>query len=330
MYNYYHKFKLKVDSNYPMLKNIKYLNQNIKVEKINFQTTLLITIAVLLVISSVQYAQAEPTQLIQGSINGTSVSIMHDSITNIIKLEKDGITSEHYDGMIKTYNSGGFVIKNIESGIVAFGHPIGNEQYRLVVITNDNVYRLIGVSGIQELDITPSGEEPVSSVGSDITNWDIPTIDRDDGADTFLMAFKSSQTMDVMKLNDEFDFSGTVLNVRNNTGLENVDVILEISRDDYILKTINIKSGIGGSVNIELGELIYPLFYPTFCYDVTVIMETGNYTYTWTDDFVMEYEIGTVTWEPNMDWTSESRWNYLPYVFSDEPRVSTYADDHCN
>lgn len=315
-------------------------NSPLEVKKIKakLQTTSLVAIAViLLIVSTINTADAEPTQLIQGSIDGTSVSIMHDGITNIIILEKDGITSEHYDGKLKTYNSGGFVIKNIESGIVLFAHSIGNEQYRLVVITNDSVYRLIGVSEIiSESDaiVVPSSsslyDDPVSSVGTDITNWDIPVIDRDDGKDTFLMAFSPYQVLNTIKLGDEFDYSGKVWSVRNNTGIENVDVTLEISREGYILKSVSTKSGVGGSVYVKLGELIYPIFYPNFCYDITVIMETGNYTHIWTDNFVMEYAIGTVTWEPNMDWTSESRWNYLPQSFSDEPRVSTYADEHCN
>lgn len=331
---------LKVDSNYPMFKNTKYPYENVEVKQIKakLQTTSLVAITVLLlIVSTVNTADAEPTQIIQGSIDGTFISIMHDGITNIIILEKDGVTSEHYDGVMKTYNSGGFVIKNIESGIVLFAHSIGNEQYRLVVITNDIVYRLIGVSEIiSESDaiVAPSSsslyDEPVSSVGADITKYDIPIINRDDGKDTFLMAFKSTQTLNTIKLNDVFDFSGTVLSVRNNTGLSNVDITLEISRDNYILKSVNTKSGVGGSVRVELDELTYPIFYPEFCYDITVIMKTGNYTHIWTDDFVMEYAVGTVTWEPNMDWTSESRWNYLPQVFNDEPRVSITADENCN
>lgn len=290
-------------------------------------------VAAILIISSVQYAQAEPTQIIQGSIDGTFVSIIHDGITNIIKLEKDGITSEHYDGVIKTYNSGGFVIKNIESGIVLFAHPIGNEQYRLVVVTNDNVYRLIGVSSefTQEDAVTSSSslyDEPVSSVGSDITNWDIPDdLDRDDGEDTFLMALKSSQTYNSIQLGDKFEFDGSVYSVRNNTGIMDVDISFEISRDNLILRSVETKSGVGGTIHVETGDMIYPLFYPNFCYDVKITMNHGEYTTVWTDDFVMTY---SGIWNPNMDWIAESSWNYLPQTFRDEPRVSVNADEHCN
>ena len=104
-----------------MKRNTKNNNYTLEVKKIKakLQTTSLVAIAaILLIVLTVNTADAEPTQIIQGSIDGTSIYIMHDGISNTIILEKDGITSEHYDGVIKTYNSGGFVIKNIESGIV--------------------------------------------------------------------------------------------------------------------------------------------------------------------------------------------------------------------
>lgn len=283
-----------------------------------------------MIIPLVSSAEAIEPYTIQGGFDGGSIVILFDGADNAITLNYEGITSYHYDGKLKTYNSGGFVIKNLESGIVVFGHSIGNEQYRLVLLTDGNIHRLIGVSGFTQI-VIPSYKEPVSSIGADITKYDIPdTLDRDSGKETFLMAFKSTQTLDTLRLNEEFDFNGVVWSVRNNTGIKDVDITLEIIRDDYILKSVKLKSGTGGLIRVELGELTYPLFYPKFCYDVNVTMDYGNYTQTWTGDFVMEYAFGTVTWEPNMNWTSESRWNYLPQVFSDEPRVSIYADAHCN
>jgi len=317
------------------------IEESMEVKKIKakLQTTSLVAIAaILLIVSMVNTADAEPTQIIQGSVDGLSVSIMHDGIFNIVILEKDGIKSEHWDGVIKTYKSGGFVIKNIESGIVLFAHSIGNEQYRLVVITNDMVYRLIGVSEIvseSNAVITSSSsslyDEPVSSVGTDITKYDVPVIDRDDGKDTFLMAFTPAQAiLDMIRLNDEFDYSGTVWNARDNADIEDANITLEISRDDYILKSVSTKSGLGGVIRVEIDDMIYPIFYPKFCYDVKVIIEYGNYTIIHTEDFVMEDVIDARIWEPNMDWVVESRWDYLPQTFRDEPRVSVDADAHCN
>jgi len=319
-----------------MNRNTNITNHVLEVKKIKakLQTTSLVAITVLLlIVSTVNTVDAEPTQIIQGSIDGTSVSIMHDDITNIIILEKDGITSEHYDGVIKTYNSGGFVIKNIESGIILFAHPIGNEQYRLVVLTDDKVYRLIGVSEIiseSDVIVAPSSslyDEPVSSVGTDITKYDIPVINRDDGKDTFLMAFKSTQTLDSLNLGDKFEFDGFVYNVRNSTKIVDVDFTLEISRDDLILRSVNGLTGSGGIMHVEIGDMIYPIFYPNFCYDVKITIEYEGYTHVFTDDFVMK-NIGV--WNPDMSWINIDRWNYLPNDFRNEPRTSIPADTRCN
>lgn len=327
MYNYYHKFKLKVGLNYPMLKNTKYLNQNIKVEKIKHQTTFLITIAAILIIASVQYAQAEPTQIIQGSIDGTSVSIMHDGITNIIILEKDGITSEHYDGIIKTYNSGGFVIKNIESGIVVFGHPIGNEQYRLVVITNYNVYRLIGVSQIIEAfdAVTPSGEEPVNSVGADITYWNIPsTLTRTDptGVGKPLQITVKADEVHSFFINEKYEPNISVINYWNhNEGIQDATVYLEISRDGVIIGELESVTSSAGQWNPSV-EIPYPKFYPNFCYDVKITATSGNQTATLNDDFLVlttakyyssteEYGIDPSTINSDFECNDDAQW-YSP------------------
>ena len=90
-----------------MNKNTNTTNHVLEVKKIKakLQTTSLVAITVLLlIVSTVNTADAEPTQIIQGSIDDLSVSIMHDGITNIIILEKDGFKSEHWDGVLKSYN----------------------------------------------------------------------------------------------------------------------------------------------------------------------------------------------------------------------------------
>lgn len=283
-----------------------------------------------MIISTVDTADAEP-YTIQGGFDGNSIVILIDGIDNAITLNYDGNTSYHYDGKLKTYSSGGFVIKNLDTGIVVFGHPVGNEQYRLVLLTDDGIFRLIGVTMSIVDVVTPSYEEPVSSVGADITKYDVPnTLDRDSGKDTFLMAFKPMQVLDMIRLGDKLDYSGTVWNARNNTDIENADVTLEISRDDYILKSVQTKSGTGGYVRVEIDDMIYPMFYPKMCYDITVTVNYGNYTIVHTEDFVMEYVMGTRVWEPNMDWLIEDRYDYLPESFRQEPRVSINADAHCN
>lgn len=276
------------------------------------------------------YAE-ESTNAIYGGFDEGSIFIADDGISNVIILEEDGIISKHYDSIVKVYSSGTFRMSNIESGILVFVHPISNEQYKLVVLTADTVYRFIGVlQEISELDPTVELVESTSSVGADITKYDVPdTLSRDSGKDTFLLTFHELTFLDRMNLNDKLDLHGYVYNVRDAERLD-ADLTLEISRDDYILKTVKQTTGTFGTVNIEIDDMIYPLFYPTFCYDVKLTMEYGNYTAVWTDDFVMEYPSGIGIWEPNMDWVIDARWNYLPQSFRDEPRISINDDEHCN
>lgn len=315
----------------------------VKKIKAKLQTTSLVAIAAILLLviipSTVNTADAEPTQIIQGSIDGISVSIMHDGITNIIILEKDGITSEHWDGVIKTYKSGGFVIKNIESGIVLFAHSIGNEQYRLVVITNGNIHRLIGVSEIiSESDaiVAPSSlyDEPVSSVGADITKWDVPTdTGRDSDKATSLLLTITGQTIpNMFRLGDDFEWNGYVYNARqgNSARMVDIPVTLEISRDDFVLRSYTQDSNSGGQIRFLIDEIDYPEFYPEFCYDMKIMASYNGTNFIVEDDFVMQYTLGTKIWEPNTSWMGLNQWNHLPTDYKQEPRPRVNSDANCN
>jgi len=297
-----------------------------------------------MIISTVDTAQAEPTRTISGYDETREIFIADDDTNNIIILQSDTGISKHFDSVVRHYNSGGFSMRNLESGILVFAHPISDEQYKLLVLTSDTVYRFIGISYIlPELSEEPieieesidesiaetiiSGTEPISSVGADITKWDVPDSLSRDSDQSFLMALKSSQSFNSLYLNDKFEFDGYVYSVRNNTALVGADVTLEISRDDLILRSVNLKSELGGTIHVEIDDMIYPLFYPNFCYDVKVTTEYEGYTHVWTDDFVM---VHSGAWNPNMDWVIDARWNYLPQSFRDEPRQSIFADERCN
>lgn len=328
----------------------KFSNSSLEVKKIKakLQTTSLVAIAaILLIVSTVNTADASVTEsnlIIDGSNNNHKIFIAFDGDTNFVILQNNiGMMLEAWDSKVKTYKSGGFSMKNPESGITVFAHPIFDDKYKLVVLTPNAVYRFIGVSEnpndfdgkstpVKEIEssndtIVTERIEPKSSIGSDITKWDIPVISRDDGKDTFLMTFKPTQTLDSLNLGDKFEIDGFVYSVRNSTKIVDVDVTLEISRDDIILRSVETKSGTGGTIGVEISEMIYPLFYPNFCYDVKITMNHGEYTAVWTDDFVM---LHNGAWDPDMSWIAEDRWNYLPQSFRDEPRVSMNADEHCN
>jgi hypothetical protein len=296
--------------------------------------------------SIVQVAEAEPTRTISGYDANREIFIADNGISNIIILQSDTGVSKHFDAKVKTYNSGGFSMKNHKSGIIVFGHPISDNQYKLLVLTSNNVYRFIGISGIiEELNeepitseeeivepITSEEEiesgiiEPSSSVGADITKYDVPDTLSRDGELSFLMTFKPLTFLDSIYLNDKFELKGYVYDVRDASRID-ADLTLEISRDDYILNSVKQSTGTFGTVDIEIDDMIYPLYYPNFCYDVKLTMEYGNYTSVWTDDFVIR---DADAWNPNMNWVIDARWNYLPQSFRDEPRQSIIEDERCN
>jgi len=317
-----------------MLKNIKISQQKEEVKKIKakLQTTSLIALAAILMITSlVSNAEAEIE---------TTTNVFY-GLDNLF---------EDPDSEIKLYKSGGFSLKNYQFGIAIYAHPVTNtEMLKFTVLENGKVSRFLALmeeestlsitngsssissSSSTSKEIIPQETiEPKSSIGADITKWDIPVISRDNVEDTFLMAIKSTGTLDTIRLGDKFDFNGVVYSVRNNTTIEGANVTLEITRDDYTLKSVEMVSGVGGTIRVEIDDITYPVFYPEFCYDVKVTANHGNYTSVYTDDFVVEYAMGTVTWEPDMSWLNDVVWNDLPSSFRNEPRQSLTADSHCN
>jgi len=139
-----------------------------------------------LVLSTVHSAEAVEEQFINsiyGVFDEGSIFIADNGTNNVIILyDNVGNSTKHYDSTVKEYNSGSFVMRNIQSGILVFAHPIQYDQYKLVIVTTDKVYRLIGVLQIiSELEPVESVEvQPTSSVGADITKWDIPTEGKSD------------------------------------------------------------------------------------------------------------------------------------------------------
>lgn len=256
--------------------------------KVKLQTTLFLVIAVILIIASVQYAEAKSMQTIQGGFDGNSIVILIDGIDNTITLNYDGITSEHYDGVIKTYNSGAFAIKNVASGIALFAHPIGNEQYRLVVITNDNVYRLIGVSEIVSEDVVaPSYDEPVSSIGTDISKWDIPTDGRSEYEIIIPTESHNPDSLDMItsvpytvefKHDFRFDVTAIDTQIKSESDQKLSDVSVGITMTNPIGETIEIWDGLTGT-NGLFGNVWYvPDNQMIGEYKLHVTMEKENYT----------------------------------------------------
>jgi len=271
---------------------------------------------------------------IYGAFDEGSIFIADNGTNNIIILyDNVGNSSKHYDSIVKKYSSDSFTMRNPESGILVFAHSIEYDQYRLVVVTTDKVYRLIGVlQTISELEpVESSVTEPTSSVGADITIYDVPTIDRDDGKDTYILSFSTTESIDNIYLEDKLDFTGYLYEVKTAKKLADADVTVELSRDDYVIRTQYYETSSSGYVDVEFSELDYPEFYPTFCYQVIMTLVSGNTTYTWNEDFVMGYPVYEYgIWEPDMEWLQDEDWDYLPKEFRNEPREYLSADDRCN
>jgi len=244
---------------------------------------------------------------------------------------------EDPNSIVKFYKSGGFSLKNYDFGIAIFAHPTSETGiFKFVVLENGKVSRFLAEmespssnNVIVEPTVKPKTIYPKSSVGSDITKYDIPTHNPRAEKKSMLIGI-SGDRIDKLHLGNTYEKTFKVYDVRNNTPIIGADVTLEISRDEFIHKKIVKQSSQGGLIHFKIPDLDYPLFYPRFCYDVKVVVTFGNTTQAWTDEFLMEYKLGARVWEPNMNWIGESRWNYLPSSFTDEPRQSILADSHCN
>lgn len=285
-------------------------------------------VAVLLFVS-VQYAEAQEITL-EGENKDHGIFIAIQGNSNIMMWDTIDGYSEHFDSKLKTYKSGGFSLKNPESGIAVWAHPINDAQYKLVILTSEEVERMTG-SLIEEIEhIEPTGNqsiEPKSSVGADITKYDIPTVSRDDGKTDFKITVKTDR-IHTEYLDKEFVFNASILNTRNGEPLEGAKVTAEIVRDDFLLMKASVVTEKGGKVNIDFGYLTYPLLYPGFCYDLNVTTEYGNHTSTWTDDLEIGY-LGTY-WHPNTSWIGQEAYSYYPEEYKTEPRIELRSDTTCN
>jgi len=294
-------------------------------------------IAVLFV--SVQYADAVEI-LLEGESKNHGIFIAIQGNDNIMMWDTLDGYSEHFDSKQKIYKSGGFSIKNVKDGIAVWGHPLSDTQYKLVILTSEGVSRI--VSDVISMDtvetVTKSGDiteriDPKSSVGADITKWDIPTAGRiSDTLDPMILTLKPQLIPSEFRLGDEFEWTGKVINARqgNTAVLENVKVTFEISRDDFILRSFSDETNNAGVVYFKIQEIDYPEFYPEYCYDVKVTASYENKTAIYEEDFVMQYTMGTKIWEPNTSWMGLNQWNHLPTSYHQEPRPIVNGDDHCN
>lgn len=292
-----------------------------------------IIVAITIMLFSVQYAQAELVT-ISGNNGNTGIFIAMDGDKNIINFYTEKNNSKHFDSQLKQYKHGSFSLKNTESKIGLWAHLLDNGSYKMTVITNDGIQRIIGkvIDGIKNDEIKnntpkPVRIEPKSSVGSDIKKYDIPSISRDEGKTNFLMMIKTDR-LDVLYLDKDFVFSGRIIDGSSGQSLANADVDVEITRDGFTLMKSSTITQKGGMAIIDFGYLTYPLFYPDFCYDVITTVQYGNNTYVQNDDF----KISSLKsyWNPDTSWIGTSSYLHYPEEYKTEPRIKIHTDSKCN
>lgn len=111
---------------------------------------------------------------IKGSNDYSGILIGIDDNQNIIKwLTKDGHFEKQNSSKVKLYNSGGFTFKNVEMGIKVWGHPTSDTtQYKLTILYG-NEFQKMTASTIDNSEF--ANIKSKSSVGADISKYDIPT-----------------------------------------------------------------------------------------------------------------------------------------------------------
>ena len=141
---------------------------------------IIIPLALIAVFFCIPVANAELLSIEAGNDKHGIFLSIEDNESIIIWETATGF-SEHFDSKLKMYPSGGFSLKNPESGIAVWGHQKG-KTWDLFILTNDGIVRLMGQSiffdNVEPLKVTNATTttiEPKNSIGADITKWDIPT-----------------------------------------------------------------------------------------------------------------------------------------------------------
>lgn len=115
------------------------------------KSLLILPIIALVVIISTPFAFAEEI-IITAENAENSILVAFDGDLSYILYETPQGISEHFDGKLKVYNSGGFSLKSLQTGISVWGHPVGDE-YKLVVLTSEGVERFVGQTYVKKISV---------------------------------------------------------------------------------------------------------------------------------------------------------------------------------
>ncbi len=267
--------------------------------------TLLVLVTILF--ASVQYAEAEPLTITAN--NGKmDLSIIIDGDSNTVKIQTEKSLFQHWDSYVKYFKSGAFKVSS--KYMLLFVSPISDGQYKIAYITSDGIQRFTGNKVIEI-----KYGEPKSSVGADITKYDIPNVGRPElsGANKPIHPMIKTDEVSYVYINEEYTPNISIVNYWDAyTGIKDAKVNLKITRDGITIQEINGVTGLGGLWNPSV-NVSFPTYYPTFCYDVTITTQYGNNTSTAQDDFIV---------------TNTGYWNYLDQ-FGNE-LVNIKSDTECN
>ena len=143
----------------------------------------------------------------------------------------------------------------------------------------------------------------------------------------FLLSFQHDEIHNLV-MGDSFELHDRVKNLVNNSYLENATVQIEISRDDYIIKSGTFESDKSGMVSVVINNLIYPEFYPNLCYEVKLTTKYENHTNIVNESFILSGDGREPYLRYDKTW-STSTWDYLPNEFRELPRPAITKDKNC-
>jgi len=202
------------------------------------------------------------------------------------------------DTVVKLYKSGGFSLKNYEMGMAIFAHPISQtEMFKVTVLYDGKVSRFLMESeALTESEpqieiVTESGAiiieseiteriEPKSSLGADITKYDIPTQGRNDGLNPRITV--SFLDPNSIFINDEYTPAITIKNEYGKAVTADMEMI--ITRNSKIIHETS-EEAVNGYWS-PVVDILYPEFIPGFCYEIEITAVSGNLTSSQTEDFL--------------------------------------------
>lgn len=263
-----------------LTKTISRVN-SLEVKKLNKPILTMMTLAVGVVLFiNVQHADAE-LLTIEGKYDNQSVSVTLDGDKNILEITHlNGNSTEIHDSALKMYKTGAFSLKNSVEGVALWAHPFMDNNYRIILLVGNEVHRFVATTNFAPDTVKIT--EPTSSIGVDITKYDIPVENiKDRIRDARITVY--FDPVSTILINDEY---------APQVKIENQDyqkipahVSLDITRDGKTIKSIS-SNTTTGQWNPVI-NILDDSFTPSFCYTVTITAISGNYTDTVQDDFTV-------------------------------------------